>query len=194
MRMFTGQVGTDGSISHLRVNDPPDSWSKRLNDDVQRIAELARTHGLHVAAAESLTSGAVCSRLGAGPNAAEWFRGGVVAYGEVVKFDLLGVTPGPVVTERCAQEMAQGVARLLDAEIAIGITGVGGPGPEEGNPPGTVIMAVAGKGAVTCRRFRFPGSPDDVLSATANQATAMLSEFIGSLFPDSLLSGPERHS
>ena len=125
------------------------------DDNVQRIADILHEHGLHVAVAESLTSGAVASRLGAGPEAANWFRGGIVAYDEGVKFDVLGVTPGPLVTERCAREMAEGIARLLEAEAAIGVTGVGGPEPSEGQPAGTVIVAVRIGEVATSRTFDF---------------------------------------
>lgn len=145
-----------------------------MDDNVQRIATVLRDHRLHLAVAESLTSGALASSLGAGPEAAEWFRGGIIAYDESVKFNLLGVTPGPLVTERCAREMAEGVARLLEADVAIGVTGVGGPEPSEGNPAGTVILAVTAGGAGICRRFRFPGDPEDVMTATVEQALAML--------------------
>lgn len=130
-----------------------------MDDNVQRIADVCIEQGLHGAVAESLTSGALASRLGAGPEAADWFRGGLVAYDERVKFDLLGVTPGPLVTERCAREMAEGVARLLGADAAIGVTGVGGPEPSEGEPPGTVIVAVRYRDAEHIRVFHFKGSP-----------------------------------
>jgi nicotinamide-nucleotide amidase len=145
-------------------------------DPVDRIAEAARAHQLFVAVAESLTSGAVASRLGAGPGAAKWFRGGVVAYGEPVKFRVLGVTPGPVVTERCAAEMASGVARVLDADVAVAVTGVGGPGPHEGRPPGTVIVAVTGPGGRQCRSFLFQGDPEDIVSAARDAAVTMLAD------------------
>lgn len=160
-----------------------------MDNHVQEIADRARAHDLQVAVAESLTSGAVASRLGAGPEAAVWFRGGIVAYSESVKFDVLGVTPGPVVTERCAQEMAHGAARLLDADVTIGITGVGGPGPSEGNPPGTVIMAVTVQGDVDCRSFQFAGDPEEVLEATVAHASAMVAETLRSRFPEPPGSG-----
>lgn len=106
-----------------------------VDDNVQRIADVSQEHGLHVAVAESLTSGAVASRLGAGPEAADWFRGGVVAYDERVKFDVLGVTPGPLVTERCAREMAEGVARMLGLMPRLGSPGSAGPSRAKARRP-----------------------------------------------------------
>ena len=82
-------------------------------DRVEPIAELATKRESRVVTAESLTSGSVATQLGAGPNAADWFGGGIVAYQEPVKFDVLGVEEGPVVTRACAEQMATGARRLL---------------------------------------------------------------------------------
>ena len=94
---------------------------------LETVSRLAVDRGIWVATAESLTSGRVASRLGAGANASSWFRGGVVAYDGQVKHDVLGVRPGPLVTHACAEQMATGVARLLAAEAVVTLTGVGGP-------------------------------------------------------------------
>src|SRR5688572_10707278 len=113
------------------------------SDRVERIAALAAKRDVRVVTSESLTSGTVATRLGAGPNAADWFGGGIVAYQGPVKVDVLGVEEGPVVTRACAEQMAIGARRLLKAGVAVSCTGVGGPDPSEGKPPGTVIVAVA---------------------------------------------------
>ena len=155
-----------------------------MDEVVQRIADVARDRGLTVALAESLTSGALASRLGAGPEASTCFRGGVVAYHESVKFDLLAVTPGPVVTERCAREMASGVADLLKADVALAVTGVGGPDPSEGKPAGTVVMGLwSGGDDAGCRTFHFDGDPEDVISATVDEALAVLAETLTAHHP-----------
>ena len=148
-------------------------------DRVERIAELAAKSEVRVVTAESLTSGTVASRLGAGPNAADWFGGGVVAYQEPVKFDVLGVEEGPVVTRACAEQMAIGARRLLKAGVAVSCTGVGGPDPSEGKPPGTVIVAVATADDVAVRELSLEGSPDDVLDQTASHCIALLEEVLG---------------
>jgi nicotinamide-nucleotide amidase len=139
-------------------------------DRVQRIADAVRHRGLRVSVAESVTSGAIASLLGRGASASEWFCGAVVAYDEDVKFQVLGVTPGPVVTDSCAREMAEGVRRLLRADVAVAITGVGGPGPEEGCPPGTVHVAVAQAHGTTSLHACLPGDPADVVAAAASLA------------------------
>ena len=107
-----------------------------------KIALQLRASRRTIAVAESLTSGMLSARLGAAPEASEWFRGGVVAYAPEVKFTVLGVPEGPVVTASCASAMASGVARLMLADVGIGITGVGGPGSEEGRAAGAVWSPV----------------------------------------------------
>jgi nicotinamide-nucleotide amidase len=135
-----------------------------------RVAELAEDRDVRIAVAESLTAGRISSMLGRGASASEWYRGAVVAYDEEVKFDVLGVTPGPVVTDRCAREMADGVRTLLGADVALGITGVGGPGPQEGCPPGTVHLAVADAHGVESRHVVLEGDPTEVVVAATTLA------------------------
>jgi nicotinamide-nucleotide amidase len=145
---------------------------------VQRIAGSAQGTGQAVALAESLTSGRVAALLGAGEGASTWFRGAVVAYAEEVKFGVLGVTPGPVVTEACARQMAEGVRRLLGADVGLGLTGVGGPGEQEGKPAGTVHLAVATAGGTVARELRLDGGPEQVI---AEATTLSLREVAGAL-------------
>ena len=148
-------------------------------DLAEQVAELARSRGLRIAVAESLTAGRLSSMLGRGANASAWYRGGVVAYDEDVKFRVLGVTPGPVVTDLCAREMAEGVRRLLAADVALGITGVGGPGPEEDCPPGTVHLAVAGLDGTTSLHACLPGNPSEVVEEATRLALDELARTLG---------------
>jgi nicotinamide-nucleotide amidase len=146
---------------------------------VAAIARAAIARGWHVAVAESLTSGAVASRLGAGERAADWYRGGVVAYDESVKFEVLGVDPGPVVTEGCARQMAEGVARLLGAQAAIALTGVGGPEDTEEAEAGTVVLAVQVDGRTTVTEHHLDGAPEEVIAAATSRALSALAERLG---------------
>jgi len=140
----------------------------------EAIASLAQRYGFRVGVAESLTCGKLAVGLGAAPQASSWFRGGVVAYASAVKFEVLGVTPGPVVTAECARQMAAGAAQLLGADAVVAVTGVGGPDPEEGEPPGTVHAAAYVRGVETCVRFQLPGDPADVLDQTQVRALELL--------------------
>jgi nicotinamide-nucleotide amidase len=138
------------------------------------VAATATARGLTVAVAESLTAGAIAGELGAAPEASTWFRGGVVAYSSEVKFEVLGVPVGPVVTEECARVMARGVASLLGADLVVSVTGVGGPGEEEGHPPGTVWFGVVSPAGEHAERRRFDGEPAVVVAATTAHALRLL--------------------
>jgi nicotinamide-nucleotide amidase len=129
----------------------------------ERIADVAREKSLKVAVAESLTSGNIARRLGAAPEAISWFSGGVIAYASEVKFKVLDVDPGPVVTAECAAQMARGVARLAGADFAVAVTGVGGPEPYEGHPAGTVFLAVSSGSDEEVAHHRFEGEPPEVV-------------------------------
>lgn len=148
---------------------------------VDRIAKLAQERGTRIAVAESLTAGQISGQLGQGESAAEWYRGAVIAYDEEVKFEVLGVTRGPVVTDQCAREMAEGVRRLLGADLALGITGVGGPGPEEDRPAGTVHLAVTTDSGTSSREEHLPGEPGEVVGAATRLA---LEELVAALEDD----------
>ncbi|WP_036226777.1 CinA family protein [Marmoricola sp. URHB0036] len=151
---------------------------------VKRIARLATDGGVTIATSESLTSGIVATRLGEGPDAAQWFRGGVIAYQEGVKFDLLGVAEGPVVTAECAEQMASGARKLLGADVVVSATGVGGPEPSEGKPPGTVFLAVVTPTGATVRELALDGDPEEVLHGVASASLGLLEDVLEGDQPD----------
>jgi nicotinamide-nucleotide amidase len=151
----------------------------QTEDLASTVAALAGEHGLSVAVAESLTAGRIACELGAAPDASTWFHGGVVAYAPEVKFTVLGVPVGPVVTEDCARAMARGVADLLQADLAVAVTGVGGPGDDEGEPAGTVWFAVVSPGGEHAELRRFDGEPPEVVAATTAHALRLLSDAAG---------------
>lgn len=162
--------GYDGSMDGTDAHEADDQqW-------VERIAELARAHDVGVAVAESLTAGRLSASLGRGSEAASWYRGAVVAYASEVKHAVLGVDPGPVVTDGCARQMAEGVRRLLGADVGIGMTGVGGPGSQEGRPPGTVHLAIADGRGTRSHEVHFEGEPDEVLASATTLALVELAK------------------
>ena len=112
----------------------------------QAVGAVLLEQGLTLGVAESLTGGLIASRVVDVPGASRWFRGGIVAYDSDVKFSLLGVPEGPVVTEEAARAMAEGVRRAVGSDVGLGITGVAGPDEQEGHPPGTVFVGLALKG------------------------------------------------
>ena len=125
------------------------------------IALLGR-HGLSIACAESLTGGLVCAALTDVPGASAVVRGSVVAYATDVKADVLGVdadllASGGAVQAEVARQMAQGVCQVLGAEVGVATTGVAGPDPQDGQPVGTVFVAVACGDVVQVRRLALEG-------------------------------------
>ena len=126
------------------------------------VARRLAEHGLSLGVAESLTGGLVGSRLTMVPGASGWFRGSIVAYDIAVKSALLGVPPGPAVSEETARAMAEGVRRALGADVGLGVTGVAGPTEQDGQPVGTVFFGVALDGEVSAQRASLPGDRDRI--------------------------------
>jgi nicotinamide-nucleotide amidase len=152
------------------MQDPAEEYSA----DAEAIADRVKALGLTVATAESLTSGAISVALGAAPEASDWYRGGVAAYSEDVKRAVLGVTAEKVTSAQCARELAAGVARLLGADASVAVTGVGGPGPTEGEPEGTVFAAAQVGDVVLEAHHVFDGDPAEVVHQTVGAALALL--------------------
>ncbi|MFL6022453.1 MAG: CinA family protein [Marmoricola sp.] len=151
----------------------------RLHELVDQIAALAQSRSLTVGVAESLTGGQISAALAGGDRAADWFRGAVVAYAAQVKFDVLQVDPGPVNTGSCASQMALGAHRVLDCDVAVSATGVGGPGPDEGTPAGTVFVASSRRGrAVEVDEHHLEGEPEAVVEGTVALALGALLEVL----------------
>ncbi|MET9935412.1 MULTISPECIES: CinA family protein [unclassified Streptomyces] len=121
-----------------------------------RVLALLAERGQTLAVAESLTGGLVAAELTGVPGASAAFRGSVTAYATALKHELLGVD-GDLLAERgavdpeVASQMAAGVRARLGADWGIATTGVAGPDPQDGQPVGTVYVAVAGPGGETAR-------------------------------------------
>lgn len=163
------------SVADVR-NESTDELAGRV---LERLADL----GQSVATAESLTGGLLAARLTDVPGASRSFVGAVVAYASRVKESALGV-PGDVVerhgviSEECASAMAVGVRERLDATWGLATTGVAGPDRQEGQPVGTVWVAVAGPDGVQARLLRLDGTRQQIREATCHE---LLSVFAGIL-------------
>jgi nicotinamide-nucleotide amidase len=141
-----------------------------MNDEDLARAAAELLDGRTVATAESCTAGRVAETLACVERASEFLRGGLVAYQEQVKRELLGVTAASVLTAEAAEQMAVGVADLLTADVTIATTGVAGDDAEEGTPPGTVYIATNVDGVVASGTYRFEGSPEEVCDQARRQA------------------------
>ena len=126
------------------------------------VLQMMRERGLTLGLAESVTGGLVAARLTGIAGASDVLWGGIVSYASAVKFDLLGVREGPVVSQAAAAEMALGVRRLLGSSVGLAITGVAGPSEQDGMPVGTVCIGLAIGERISTTTARLPGGREQV--------------------------------
>lgn len=112
------------------------------------VGRLLSERRLWLGCAESLTGGELAARITGVRDASKHFAGSAVCYSPDAKRDVLGVSQATIdgpgtVSEECALEMARGALRLFGADVAVSLTGVAGPEPLEGKPPGTLWIGLA---------------------------------------------------
>ena len=153
-----------------------------VDDETMEVAvsKLLLERGATLAVAESVTGGLVASRLVAVAGASTWFRGAIVSYASEVKFDLLGVPEGPVVSADAAIAMARGVALRLGSDVGLAITGVAGPDPQDGQPVGTVFFGlwaserIFAGGVEHAEQAKMPGDRERIRQFSAISSLDML--------------------
>jgi nicotinamide-nucleotide amidase len=149
------------------------------------VLERCRAASLTIATAESCTGGLLGARLTAIPGSSDVVLGGVIAYANRVKTELLGVEGGEIevygaVSEPVARAMASGARDRVGADIGIGITGVAGPsGGTPEKPVGTVWIAVDFCGDVTARRSLFIGDRQEIRQRATQAALDMVRRAVG---------------
>jgi PncC family amidohydrolase len=140
-------------------------------DLLTRVHLTLRAAGATVATAESLTGGRLAVALTDVPGASETFLGGVVTYATELKHSLLDV-PAEVIDEHgvvsaeCARAMASGVRAMSGATWGLATTGVAGPSDQEGKPPGTVFVGIAGPGLLEAVSLELSGKRREIQEAT----------------------------
>jgi nicotinamide-nucleotide amidase len=125
------------------------------------VGAMLRERGLTVATMESCTGGLLASTITDVDGASDYFKGGYVAYTAELKVTL-GVDPGiieahGVISSETAADMARAARAALSADYGVGVTGIAGPDPVEGKPPGTIHLAV------------HDGTAPETISFTYNQ-------------------------
>lgn len=148
------------------------------------VAELLA--GRRIATAESCTAGLLAARLTERPGSSDYVAGGVVSYSNEAKAQLLGVDPELIethgaVSEPVAQAMAAGTLKRFEADTAVAITGIAGPGGgTEEKPVGTVCFTLAlADGRQVTRTLRLPGNRSDVRERSTTVAMHMLLRTLG---------------
>jgi nicotinamide-nucleotide amidase len=148
----------------------------RVDDKVSRLLT-----GRRIATAESCTAGLLAARLTERPGSSAYVAGGVVAYSNGAKTQLLGVDPALIeahgaVSEPVAEAMAAGALSRFEADTAVAITGIAGPGGgTEAKPVGTVCFSVRlADGATQTRTLLLPGDRSDIRERSTTVAMHML--------------------
>ncbi|HEY6496483.1 MAG TPA: CinA family protein [Trebonia sp.] len=144
--------------------------------DADLVGAALKRDGHTLAVAESLTGGMLANAFARASGSSKWFRGGIVAYSAAVKYHVLDVPHGPVVSEAAALAMARSVGRLVGADIAVAVTGVGGPDPQDGEPPGTVWAATWPSRLGGAVLLRLSGSPESICEQACTETVRMLRE------------------
>jgi PncC family amidohydrolase len=146
------------------VPDQPQlTVSDRLIELATQLQARCVELGLTVATAESCTGGLVAHALTEVPGSSAYVRGGIVAYANDVKAELLGVPVGALdahgaFSAQVAVAMAEGARDRLRADLGVAVTGVAGPdGGTDEKPVGLVYVAVAGLGTPEVRRYLWSG-------------------------------------
>ncbi|PWN02903.1 CinA family protein [Nocardioides silvaticus] len=153
-----------------------------MSDAAVAISRL-REEGATIATAESLTGGQLAARITAVAGASAVYAGGVVSYATEVKISLLGVPEDlvaahGVVSAQCARAMAEGVRGLLRTSYGVSTTGVAGPDTQDGQPVGTVFVAVAGPVGTEVVRLALTGDRAAIQAAAVDGALSALTGMI----------------
>jgi nicotinamide-nucleotide amidase len=144
------------------------------------VAMLLHKSNKTIAVAESCTGGLVSDKLTNIPGISEFFLGGVVAYSNKAKVDILDVPEEFIlnhgaVSPQVAKAMAEGIQKRVSSNIGVGITGIAGPtGETKGKPVGLVYIAAVGNGFAEVKECRFRGSRIDIKNFSANTALNMI--------------------
>lgn len=144
---------------------------------------IRRLRGKTLVTAESCTGGGIGAALTAVSGSSAVYKGGIISYCNEVKhrvlgveqqlLDTLGAVSGPV-----AEQMAAGARRVLDADIAVSVTGLAGPGGDEyGNPVGTVFIGYCDENQTLSRQYHFPGDREQVRSQAVEAALELILQY-----------------
>lgn len=148
------------------------------------LAEQLTSMGKTVCSAESCTGGFISHLITFNAGASKYYKGGIVAYSNEVKENILGVKRESLikygaVSQEVASEMSKGAMKQLNADYAIATTGIAGPsGGSEEKPTGTVWISVCSATKIITEKYYFPTTRDNFIERTSNQALLMLMRLI----------------
>ena len=149
---------------------------------VEQIIEMLNNRNETISVAESLTAGGLANALTSASGSSSIFIGGLTAYRNEIKIEMLGVDSklieeNTVVSEAVAIAMADGAIKKFGSTWAIATTGVAGPGPLEGHLPGEVWIAIRGP-INQAIQLTLQGNREQVRSGTISTAIATLARIL----------------
>ena len=145
---------------------------------------LKRLEGKKLVTAESCTGGGIGAALTSVPGSSDVYKGGVICYTNWVKNHILGVPnelleSDGAVSAPVAEAMATGVRIALDADVAVSVTGLAGPGGDDfGNPVGTVFIGYCDSGKVLSKEYHFNGDRASIRDQAVKSALTLILENI----------------
>ena len=151
-----------------------------MDTSLTQLAEILSKRGLTVATAESCTGGLVGHWITELSGSSNYYLGGVQAYSNDIKAQVLGVAQSVLetegaVSEACARAMAEGARSLVKSDLAVSITGIAGPGGGTvEKPTGLVFCAVAGASGTIVSRNVWTGNRSENKQASAQEAIRLL--------------------
>ena len=141
---------------------------------------LSRLQGKALVTAESLTGGGIGAALTRVSGASAVYKGGIISYTNEVKHQLLGVPADTLeqfgaVSEPVARAMAEGARKALEADVAVSVTGLAGPGGDDyGNPVGTVFIGYSDATGTVARHCLFTGDRESIRNQTIGAALQLI--------------------
>jgi nicotinamide-nucleotide amidase len=168
------------AAEQLRSRAGENAYGEGEIDLAALVLEEARSRSIRLAVAESCTGGLLGARLTEVPGSSDVFVGGVIAYDNAVKQELLGVSAAVLskdgaVSDAAARAMAEGAARRFGVAAAVSITGIAGPaGGTADKPVGTVWIGCTVNEATQGRRLLFPGNRHEIRARAAQAALLLL--------------------
>jgi len=156
-----------------------------MQSNTERTGEILKSRSLTLAVAESCTGGLLGGRVTSIAGSSAYFRGGVIAYDNNIKREILGVPAADLekhgaVSAPVVQAMAIGAAKLFGADCALSVSGIAGPdGGTDEKPVGLVFIGIFYDNQTQSRSFVFNGGRDEVRAKSVDAALDFLIDVVG---------------
>jgi len=150
----------------------------------QQLHDLCVERNVFVATAESCTAGLIASKLTLKSGSSTFFKGGIIAYQNDIKIEILGVDEQAIleyteVSAEVVRQMAEGARNFFSVDYSIATSGYAGPsGGTNNNPIGTVFIAISSSSGVNVERFVFSGDRQSVVNQASEKSLGLLYDAI----------------